>query len=212
MALISRSLRRRFLRPRTILLTLTLILIFDAFFITSSRPTPLRISTLPSHLKDEKIFIASIFRNSEYMLRLYWSSALLRLVEHLGPQNVYVSILESGSQEDTKGALRDLERSLTEMGVENQVSLGMGVMEQYEETLNVPGPDEDRTGWIFTGRGEKGWEIRRIPYLAKLRNEALEPMLNMEHRRKFDKVLWINDVVFTVSHMATGHRGQGNAE
>lgn len=99
--------------------------------------------------------------------------------------------------------MRDLERSLTEMGVENQVSLGMGVMEQYEETLNVPGPDEDRTGWIFTGRGEKGWEIRRIPYLAKLRNEALEPMLNMEHRRKFDKVLWINDVVFTTEDVTT---------
>lgn len=146
------------------------------------------------------------------MLRLYWSSALLRLIEHLGPQNVYVSILESGSQEDTKGALRDLERSLTEMGVENQISLGMGVMEQYEETLNVPGPEEDRTGWIFTGRGEKGWEIRRIPYLAKLRNEVLEPMLNMEHRRRFDRVLWINDVVFTVSHTVTRCRRQGDTE
>jgi hypothetical protein len=132
------------------------------------------------------------------MLRLYWSSALISLVKHLGPQNVFVSILESGSQEDTKGALRDLERSLNEIGVENSISLGEDVYQQYNHLLAVPGPEEDRTGWIFTGRGEKGWEVRRIPYLADLRNRVLEPLLAMEHRRRFDRVLWINDVVFTV--------------
>jgi hypothetical protein len=198
MAIISRSFRRRFLRPRIVLLTLILILLLDAYTITAYRPSPSRTNTLPSHLKDEKIFITSIFRNSEYMLRLYWSSALISLVKHLGPQNVFVSILESGSQEDTKGALRDLERSLNEIGVENSISLGEDVYQQYNHLLAVPGPEEDRTGWIFTGRGEKGWEVRRIPYLADLRNRVLEPLLAMEHRRRFDRVLWINDVVFTV--------------
>jgi hypothetical protein len=199
MALFSRSFRRRFFRRRTVLLILVVFLFLDTYIIASYRSLPKRTAALPPHLKDEKIFIVSIFRNSEYMLRLYWSSALLRLVEHLGPQNVFVSIIESGSQEDTKGALRDLERSLNELGVENRISLGITSEEQYAELLDVPGPEEDRTGWIFTGRGEKGWEVRRIPYLANLRNRAMEPLSEMEHRRKFERVLWINDVIFTVS-------------
>lgn len=201
MALISRSCRRRFLRPRMFLLMFALTLCFDAYSILSYHPTPVRTSTLPPHLANEKIFIASIARNSEYMLRLYWSGALLKLVTHLGPQNVFVSIYESGSQEDTKGALRDLEASLNELGVENRIVLGMDVKEQIAQvaSANVPGPDQDRTGWIFTGRNVTGWEMRRIPYLANARNKAMEPLAEMESRRRFDRVLWINDIVFTVS-------------
>ncbi len=178
---------------------LTIFLLLDALIITSFRPLPVRTASLPPQLKTEKIFIASINRNSEYMLRLYWSRALLALCSALGPSNVYVSILESGSQEDTKGALRDLEAKLNELGVENRIELGQDVYEQFEELQAVPGPDEDRTGWIFTGRGPKGWEVRRIPYLAALRNRAMQPLLEMKSKRKFDRVLWINDVVFRVS-------------
>lgn len=197
MALISRSFRRRFLRQRMLLLTFAFIILFDAYNILSYRPKPVRTTTLPAHLANEKIFIASICRNSEYMLRLYWSDALLKLVTHLGPQNVFISIYESGSQEDTKGALRELEASLNALGVENRITLGMTVEEQSTEVGNVP---EDKTGWIFTGRQEKGWEVRRIPYLANLRNKAMEPLAEMEQKRRFDRVLWINDVVFTVSY------------
>jgi hypothetical protein len=135
-------------------------------------------------------------RNSEYMLRLYWNSALLRLVSALGPSNVYVSIIESGSQEDTKGALRDLEGKLDEMGVPNSIVLGIDAEQQYQTLQNVP-DEGKREGWIFTARGEKGWEMRRIPYLADLRNKVMAPMYDEETR--FDRILWINDVVFTVS-------------
>ena len=139
-------------------------------------------------------------RNSEYMLRLYWNSALLRLVKYLGPENVYVSIIESGSQEDTKGALRDLEMQLNKLGVENRIVLGIDAAEQAETLKNVP-EDGKRDGWIFTARGEKGWELRRIPYLADLRNKVMAPLLEIEESSydRFDRVLWINDVVFTVS-------------
>lgn len=141
------------------------------------------------------------------MLRLYWNSALLRLCSHLGPENVYVSILESGSREDTKGALIDLMRQLDELGVENRIELGMDVEEQVAMLKDVPDVDENlyaRKGWIFTGRGERGWEVRRIPYLAELRNRVMEPLEQMEKERRFDTVLWINDVVFTVSHVHVG--------
>ncbi len=138
-------------------------------------------------------------RNSEYMLRLYWNSALIRLVGALGTSNVYVSILESGSQEDTKGALRDLETKLNELGVQNKIVLGIDSEQQAEMLKHVPEEDADRTGWIFTARGETGWELRRIPYLAELRNRVMQPLLQEARDTKFDKVLWINDVVFTVS-------------
>ena len=134
------------------------------------------------------------------MLRLYWNAALLSLVSFLGPKNVFVSILESGSLDDTKGALRDLDEALNGLGVESRIVLGETMHEQIEGTKHVP---FDREGWIYTGRegfGDGGWEKRRIPHLAKLRNQAMEPLFQVETR--FDKVLWVNDVVFTVSHVA----------
>lgn len=113
---------------------------------------------------------------------------------------MFVSIIESGSLEDTKGALRDLEKQLDELGVESRIELGMSVEEQVSMLKDVPEPDE-REGWIFTGRGERGWEVRRIPYLAELRNRVMEPLEQMREQRMFDTVLWVNDVVFTVSHV-----------
>ena len=47
--------------------------------------------------------------------------------------------------------------------------------------------------WIKT---ENGWPPRRISYLAELRNMVLEPLQNSS--RYFDKVLFINDVIFSV--------------
>lgn len=154
---------------------------------------------------NETIFIVAIFRKSELMLRENWSPALISLVQHLGPKNVYVSIIESGSWDGTKGALMDLDGMLEKVDVERTIELGMDRDAQLEELKHVPEEGQDRTGWLYTGRkeSESGWEMRRIPYLARLRNKAMEPLLRIwdEGRgRKFDKILWINDVVFTVCY------------
>ena len=45
---------------------------------------------------------------------------------------------------------------------------------------------------------DKGWFPRRISYLAQLRNLVLEPLYHSSHR--FDKVLFLNDVIFSVIH------------
>ena len=119
-------------------------------------------------------------------------------MEALGTENVFVSIMESGSQENTKGALRDLVEKLDNLGVDNKIVLGIDAVEQAETLKNVP-EEGNRDGWIFTARGEKGWELRRIPYLAELRNMVMAPLLDEAKDTRFDKVLWINDVVFTVS-------------
>jgi hypothetical protein len=189
----------RSLRPRLVLLTLATLIFLDYILNTTSVPPPIRTSKLPAPLDREKIFIVSIHRNSEYMLRLYWNAALLSLVSFLGPKNVFVSIVESGSLDDTKGALRDLEEGLNGLGAENRISLGETNEEQVEASRHVPW---EREGWIYTGRevrGDRGWEKRRIPHLAKLRNQAMEPLFLV--KKRFDRVLWVNDVVFTVSHV-----------
>jgi hypothetical protein len=204
LSFLPRSFRRIFLRPKPLFITLILIFLLDSYLITSPHPVPTRTSTLPPSLASQKIFIASMARNSEYMLRLYWNSALLHLVQSLGPSNVYVSILESGSQEDTKGALRELEAKLNELGVQNKIVLGIDAEEQAEVLKNVP-EEGERKGWIFTARGERGWELRRIPYLAELRNRVMETLLKETRDTRFDKVLWINDVVFTVSFLSLYH-------
>ncbi|KAI9647286.1 hypothetical protein NHQ30_003669 [Ciborinia camelliae] len=157
---------------------------------------------------NETIFIAAIFRRSELMLRQNWSPALISLVQHLGPQNVYVSIVESGSLDGTKAALMDLDGMLNEVGVKRTIDLGIDQAAQLEELKHVPEEGEDRSGWLYTGKNESetGWEMRRIPYLARLRNKAMEPLLRMWDEgkgRKFDKVLWINDVVFTTTDVTT---------
>jgi hypothetical protein len=193
-----RAFRRR--QSKYTFLALIFILFLDAFIIASHNPAPTKVSSLSPTLQNEKIFIASIHRNSEYVLRLYWNSAILHLVEALGPQNVFVSILESGSLEDTKGALQDLKDKLDVMGVDNAISLGMNYTQQSEFLKMIPEEGKDRTGWLETGV-RQNWELRRIPALAKLRNQAMEPLSNMKDRRKFDRVLWINDVVFRVSFL-----------
>jgi hypothetical protein len=58
-------------------------------------------------------------------------------------------------------------------------------------------------GWIYTSREKL--ELRRIPYLARMRNKVLEPLEN--GNVTFDRVLFLNDVVFSVcwSEAMWGH-------
>ncbi|KAG9245556.1 glycosyltransferase family 69 protein [Calycina marina] len=201
MLLISRSFRRRFLRTRSIVLVLLCLLALDAVLIAKSLSPSTRVYK-SSRTVGQKIFIASMFRNSEYILRMSWSNALLTLVQDLGPENVYISITESGSLENTKGALLELGGELQKLGVKHRILTGINHLEQQDMLRALP-EEGKRQGWVYTGRpeskaGKEGWEMRRLPYLASLRNQVLEPLLEGPEG-EWDKILWINDVVFTVS-------------
>ena len=187
---------RRTTRNRLLRASLVLVLFLgfiDLLSISSSRPhisyespkTP-RDSPFP-----EKIFIASIHWNNEAIIRANWSSSIIAITRELGPKNVFVSIYESGSWDGTKDALRELDEQLGQLGVERQVILS-------ERTHKDELESSVGEGWVETSRGRK--EVRRIPYLANLRNKAMAPLRDMskEKRRRYGKVLWINDVVFTV--------------
>lgn len=144
-------------------------------------------------LVQQKVFIASIHWNNEAILRSHWNEALVDLVRTLGPENVFVSIYESGSYDNTKDALLSLDQTLGQLAVPRNITLSD--VSHWDDMQQAPtGP-----GWIQTKRGKK--ELRRIPYLARLRNLSLEPLAQLADQDEyFDKVLFLNDVVFTVGY------------
>lgn len=181
-----------------------LVILSIDFFLTISLSSSLRrvsLSSAPSDTvtRKDRIFIASMHWNTELILRSHWSAALLELVRYYGVDNVYISIVESGSLDDTKGALKDLDVELGKLGVERSIEL-LDVTHK-DEVERIPNPDEE--GWIQTSSATK--ELRRVPYLAKLRNRVMDKLKKLadgtdgQKERSFDKILWLNDVIFTVS-------------
>ncbi|KAI5304730.1 Glycosyl phosphatidyl inositol anchor synthesis [Ascosphaera pollenicola] len=145
----------------------------------------------------QKVYISATHWNSAAILQNHWSAAVLDLIRNLGPQNVYVSIYESGSWDTTKDLLRGLEKQLSDMGVENTVVLDETT---HMDIVNQPEPPSisNPEGWVRTPRGKR--EVRRIPYLASVRNKSLDPLQKMNKAgRKFDRILFLNDIIFTTA-------------
>lgn len=158
------------------------------FLLSSSKRT---LYTDFANKPKQKIFIASTHWNNEYILQNYWNKAVVNLVEHFGPENVFVSVYESGSWDDSKGALRELQEDLQQIGTRNKIVLDETT--HLDEIQKPPAAN----GWIDTPRGRK--ELRRIPYLSMLRNRSLQPLdSRREEGIEFDKILFLNDVVFTL--------------
>ena len=173
---------------RAFLLLSILFCIVDVLSLISARQHQ-NLPAKPPNLHGQKIFIASIHWNNEPILRSRWNLAVLNLVDYFGAENVYISVYESGSWDNSKEALRALDFDLGRKGVLRTVKLNETT---HADELRQPGTD----GWIQTPRGKK--ELRRIPYLSKLRNLALEPLNSLGDGIKFDKVLFLNDVAFMV--------------
>ncbi|KAB8216313.1 cryptococcal mannosyltransferase 1-domain-containing protein [Aspergillus novoparasiticus] len=153
--------------------------VLEVLFIQHRVSTVDRIPPTPPR-QFERIFIAST----------HWNNAVIQLAKTWGPENIFVSIFESGSWDDSKGALRDLDLELDRLGVRRNLTLSEIT---HQDEISRP-PSDD---WIDTPRGRK--ELRRIPYLARLRNLTLRPLEDLARSGiVFDKVLFLNDVVFTV--------------
>ena len=137
------------------------------------------------------VYVASIFWNSAYILHTSWNSAILDLADELGAANIYISIYESGSWDESKHVLRQLQDVLITRAIPHRIILDETSHEDY---IARPPAAE---GWIRTPRGKT--ELRRIPYLARLRNKTLEALAGLAaNGTTFDKVLFLNDVAFTV--------------
>ncbi|EWC48789.1 hypothetical protein DRE_00094 [Drechslerella stenobrocha 248] len=142
-----------------------------------------------------KVYIAANHWISAKVLKPYWINGLLLLIQQLGPENVFVSIYENGSWDETPAMLRELDEILDKMGVARRVLIE--AVTHREQVAELVAQGDDKPGWVMTSRGKK--ELRRIPVLAKLRNRLLEPLeqLQRQGRGAFDRILFLNDVVFT---------------
>ncbi|KAJ5919741.1 hypothetical protein N7454_009576 [Penicillium verhagenii] len=185
------TLRRRIRRSRLLRIFL---FVFFAWNLIELYVIIQRISEVDLIYRDqprrkERIYIAGVNWNNEPILRSHWNQALLNLAWKLGPDNIYVSIYESGSYDNTKGALMELDLELERLQVPRTIILSPVTHE--DEMAATPGE-----GWVQTPKGDM--ELRRIPYLSRTRNMSLKPLEELAKQGvTFDKILFLNDVVFT---------------
>jgi hypothetical protein len=128
--------------------------------------------------RNEKVFVAvSLYDQGGDLAGGVWGQAVLDLIDLLGEENTYLSIYENDSGVESEKALRELEAR-----VPCNKSI---VFEEHFDLSTIPSvdlPDGTR-------------RTKRIPYLAAVRNRALEPLDANPHIR-YDKLLFMNDVYF----------------
>ncbi|SPC61320.1 uncharacterized protein UHOD_01270 [Ustilago sp. UG-2017b] len=139
--------------------------------------TSLIKASMPASLASRqpfKVFIASNLYNNQEILPTYMSS-LKKLINHLGPDNVFVSIYESHSTDQTKPMLAQLETDLAHMHVPRRI-----LSDDQAVRMNKSSAVQDR-----------------IEFLADVRNVAMQPLLDHNSSEKFSHVLWVNDIIFS---------------
>lgn len=165
---------RRIFRPFYVFITLLLFLFAQVTFNASyTSPPPFDI---PSN---ETVYIAANIVN-ENLIRGEWGRSLVGLVDLIGKDRVFVSVYGG-----PKAALQELEDMLDcEYSIVSEEELPMDV--DHLPHINLP----------TTGEAK----IKRIAYLASARNQALAPLDTMD--RRFDKLLFLNDVFFSPAEAA----------
>ncbi|KAF4428039.1 hypothetical protein CGCF415_v008198 [Colletotrichum fructicola] len=193
-----RALRSRALRNLVLLLAAYTLL--DALrvqrIITGATPPREAIAKRPR--KTQKVYIAGMHYNDGALIKEHWNAAVLGLVDALGRGNVFLSVYESGSWDESKVWLRQLDDELFKRGVRRNVVLDerTHLQEVEEGEKDDGGGGVTKEGWIMTPRGKR--EMRRIPFLARLRNLTLRDLWRLtDEGEVFDTVLFLNDVVFT---------------
>ncbi|KAL3443866.1 cryptococcal mannosyltransferase 1-domain-containing protein [Aspergillus insuetus] len=128
--------------------------------------------------RNEKIFIAaSLYDRGGDIAGGQWGQRILTLIDLLGEENVFLSIYENDSGSAGAGALLDFKA---------QVSCNKSIVV------------EDKLDWadlhaVTVPGGSK--RVKRIEYLAEVRNRALRP-LDTDQEMRFDKLLYLNDIIF----------------
>ncbi|GFF34157.1 alpha-1,3-mannosyltransferase CMT1 [Aspergillus udagawae] len=131
---------------------------------------------------NEKIFIAAIlYDRSGELAGGQWGDALVRLIDMLGQDNVFLSLYENNSGHKGQQALEALSQRIP-----SNKSIVVDVDVDEHTTF-------DTFPRVTLPHGEK--RIKRIDYLAALRNRALRPLDEQNHI-KYHKLLYLNDVYF----------------
>ncbi|KAE9969472.1 hypothetical protein EG328_006835 [Venturia inaequalis] len=160
-------------------LLLVIFLLAYVVFTPILRPSYLR---RPAHYsgkneKGEKVFIAANIVDEE-LIKGEWGKRVAQLVNLLGKDNVYLSVYENDSGQKTKDALQ---------GLKARVECNSSIVSGHIDLEHFPSiqilPNERR--------------IKRIEYLSEVRNKAIEPLTSGSTGMHFDKILFINDVIFS---------------
>lgn len=126
---------------------------------------------------NEKVFIAaSIYDVGGDLAGGQWSKNVLDLIYLLGPENTYLSIYENDAGLEAKNALTMLKQKVPcnhTLTFEDHLPL--------ESVPHITLPDSTH-------------RVKRISYLAAVRNKALKPLEDVTVR--YDKLLYLNDIFF----------------
>jgi hypothetical protein len=132
-----------------------------------------------------KVFIASNLRNSVDLIRGPWGQAVKDLVSILSADSVFLSVFEDNSVDGTDIALHELA---------DELECKSSVITSVHTPLFLN--DTPTEGWVTLRSGQR--VMRRVPYLASLRNKVLEPLTP-----EYDRILFINDVAFSAKDALT---------
>ena len=124
------------------------------------------LSLYSKELYDKRVFVSLNLHQNEKNLPDFIYQ-LMRLLSVFKKANIFVSIYENGSMDDTRLYLTLLRLNL--------------------QALNIPHS-------IFTQDVAKPHGIHRIEYLAKLRNQAMKPLFHST--ALYDKIVFLNDIFF----------------
>ncbi|KAF3906247.1 hypothetical protein ABW20_dc0102259 [Dactylellina cionopaga] len=163
-----------------------LLLVLTPIFNPSYSQRPAHFSGKNIH--NEKIFIAANIIDED-LVRGAWGKAVRGLVDLIGPDNVFLSIYENDSGPRIAIALKELA---------SKVKCRSAIISGHIDKTKLPTvqllPDDIR--------------VKRMTYLAEVRNHAIEPIANLTILNQssttaslppltqFDKLLFLNDVVF----------------
>ncbi|KAJ7187229.1 cryptococcal mannosyltransferase 1-domain-containing protein [Mycena filopes] len=100
----------------------------------------------------------------------YWITQITKLVHYLGPDNVFISIVESYSSDDSPVLLDGFNHRLEKLGVARRILT--------RDTV-VPRP------------ASMGTAPPRIEFLAAVRNQVMEPLVQ---RGGYERVIFSNDI------------------
>ena len=161
---------RRVCRPLNSIIAILVLLICQVLF-NASYTSPPSFFADP----DETVFIAANIIKGD-LISGAWGKSLLELVEEIGRDRVFVSIYGGPTKE-----LRELEEKLE--------GVNKNIVSEEEEPIDLRFMKGTQ---LPTGE----WKIKRIAYLAEVRNKVLKPFEGRMEKR-YDKVLFINDVFFS---------------
>ncbi|KAK5122314.1 hypothetical protein LTR85_004225 [Meristemomyces frigidus] len=127
------------------------------------------------------VFIAAaLFDADGELVSGDWGRSVTGLIHILGPENVHLSVYENDADERSTAALYEFEKRLS-----------------CNSSIVVEEVDLSQFARVSTADGRQ--KVKRIAFLAEVRNRALRPLLDEESpasKTHFERLLYINDIVF----------------